>query len=176
MPKWMRVLGIVGGAVFGVWFIVGLINAPSPAPSIQQQTIADVQKHVNDFHDAQAAITASTITVSTSDFDSMFDALEAPPAIDEPPLPAEAIAPEAAEPVMIEKATPQGNRSYSTTLGRVYQDATPEIRQEMAKIDHGYDHPDPHDCFVNHCLSPHKDFTVTADFDSGGKQTAHIHY
>jgi hypothetical protein len=176
-PYW-KALKIGIGVAFGGWFVIGMINTPSVTiPSIQQQTISDIQKHVNDFHEAN-----ESITLSTSEFENMFDAIEAPAPVDEPPLPAAALAPAVAaieaEPVTIEMATPQGTRQITSTVGRVYRNATPEVREQMEapKIDHGYDHPDPNDCFVKHCLTSHKDFSVTADFDTGGKQTAHLRY
>jgi len=178
MPKWMRVLSIVGGVAFGAWFIIGLATHDSVTiPSIQQQQIEAAKHTAETTH-----LALDSVTVSTSDFENMFDSLEAPAPVDEPPLPAAAIAPAVAaveaESVTIEMETPQGTRNFTSTVGRVYRTATPEVREQMEapKIDHGYDHPDPHDCTVIHCLTSHKDFTVTADFDSGGKQTAHLRY
>jgi hypothetical protein len=75
------------------------------------------------------------------------------------PAPVAAIA---AEPVAVEITTPdEGTHVEVQTLGQVYQAAPPsarrQIEQEAPKIDHGYDHPDPHSCVATDCLDQHRD-------------------
>jgi hypothetical protein len=89
------------------------------------------------------------------------------------PLPV-AVEEEADEPVEVEVTNSSGTQTYATTLGQVYK-AIPESRNEIeqqAKIDHGYDHPDPRSCVSTDCLSQHsnqrplKQYTVDSEVGS----------
>jgi hypothetical protein len=171
-----RVLQIAGGLIVGGWFVIGLAtNNSRPAPSLQQQQIEDIRKHADDLHQ----ILLQETTVTTGQFDLMVAPAPMP---DEPPLPQAAVPPALAaieaQPVDIEVVTPEGARTVETTVGQLYRSAPPQVRQQMEapKIDHGYDHDDPNGCFRRHCLSPHKDLDITADFDRGGVQHAKIRY
>jgi hypothetical protein len=85
-----------------------------------------------------------------------------------------AVEEEADEPVEVEVTNSSGTQTYATTLGQVYK-AIPESRNEIeqqAKIDHGYDHPDPRSCVSTDCLNQHsnqrplKQYTVDSEVGS----------
>jgi hypothetical protein len=169
----------VAGWLAFAGIMLTLIFSPSvpTAPSLQDQEWNAAQSNAN--------ITSRALeqmTVTTHELTSMLSNLGPAPTPSEPPTPLAAvpagIQATEAEPLTVEVTTPTGNRQITTTVRQFYQAAPPSVRQEMEapKIDHGYNHEDPNDCAHRHCLTPHKDFTISADFDSGGVQRVHVHY
>lgn len=169
----------VAGWVAIAGFVLAIIFSPSTptAPSLQDQEWNSIASNANI---TTRALEQSTVTAH--EFTSMFSNLGPAPTTSEPPTPLAAVPAEIqaieAEPLTIEVTTPTETQQITTTVRQFYRAAPPSVRQEMEapKIDHGYDHEDPNDCAHRHCLTPHKDFTISADFDSGGVQRAHVHY
>lgn len=133
----------------------------------------------------------NTITISPEQMNIMIGGLmveSAPTPTPEVTAPAAAamppaIAAVAAEPITVEVTTMGGQRheEKQSTVGQVYLQSPVPVRHMMEqrdppKIDHGYDHEDPNDCFHRHCLGGgfHKDFTVNA-VDGNGVNFGSIH-
>jgi hypothetical protein len=176
---WGKGVGIVLLWLGGFALLIRLDSGPSSSiPSIQQQTVNDIQQQMNQPSQIQST------TLISNQFNSMIKGIQSAPSypssssIEATPAIPDAIAAVEAEPVTVELETPDGTQQIKTTVREFYKAAPAEVRQEMEapKMDHGYDHEDPNDCSHRHCLTPHKDFTISADFDSGGVQHAHVHY
>jgi hypothetical protein len=177
---WLKAVGFVTMGTFIFVVFVKLNDgggSSSVAPSIQQQIINDIPRQAEVTHQA-----LQETTITSTEFTNMMNELEAPApaqALDPVapqavPAPAEVASVED-EPVTVET----GTRTINTTVGHLYHAATAQLREQMEapKIDHDYDrHDSSHDCSVIHCLTPHKDFTISADFDTGGVVHAHIRY
>ena len=173
---WSKVLGTIMGVglLFACFLRIVGTNGSTNAPSLEDQEWNSAVSNAN--------ITTRWLeqtTVTANEFTSMLSNLGPAPTPSEPPTPLAAVPAEIqateAEPVTVEVDTPTGTQQITTTVRQFYQAAPPSVRQEMEapKIDRG---EDPNDCFHRHCLTPHKDFTISADFDSGGVQRVHVHY
>jgi hypothetical protein len=177
---WGKAAGMVLLWLGGFALLIRLDGGGSSGsvPSIQTQTVNSIQQQMNQPSQIQST------TLITNQFNSMIKGIQSAPSlpssssIEATPAIPDALAAVEAEPVTVELETPDGTQQIKTTVREFYKAAPAEVRQEMEapKVDHGYDHEDPNDCSHRHCLTPHKDFTISADFDSGGVQHAHVHY
>jgi hypothetical protein len=193
---WLKFVGVVTAIFTGAIFVA---STQRPGISPEQQAARATIRQAEDTRRQIAALDA--IVLDMNDWNIMMGGLEvpsaptpvepsAPPAAMAAPLPP-IIAAAAAEPMTVDVTTANGSRrEFTTTVENVYRQAPAPVRRIMTKseppppIEHGYDHPDPNDCFVRHCLGGgtsnaggfHKDFTVNA-VDGNGNLfgSAHIH-
>ncbi|HEX5182003.1 MAG TPA: hypothetical protein VFW19_02505 [Allosphingosinicella sp.] len=203
---WLTFVGVVTAIFTGAIFVA---STQRPAVSPETQAARTVVRDAEDTRRQIAALDA--VTLGMDDWNIMMGGLEAPSAptpaetsappvaaaAPPPPIPAMAaelpriIAAAAAEPMQVDVVTANGSRrEFTTTVGNLYRQAPDQVRRIMTKseapppIEHGYDQPDPNDCFVRHCLGGgtsnaggfHRDFTVNA-VDGNGNMfgSAHIH-
>lgn len=143
-PMWLKVLGKIA---FGGVVLVGLnmsINTPT-RNDIQMRNQLDQIRQLTEtpkllISEDQFSIMAGGLMVQDAPFSSV-------------QMPA-AVAAVADKPVEVELATPSGTRTFTSTVGRVYQNV-PEAARPA--IEHGYDQP----------AQQHKDITVTSPVGSG---------
>jgi hypothetical protein len=192
--RWLKFVGVVTAIFTGAIFFA---STQTPSISPEQQAARDVIRHAEETKRQIEYL--NQIMLSEDDWNIMMGGLEvqSPTPVNTPAaVPAEAaplppiIAAAAAEPMTVEVTTPNGTREFTTTVENVYRQAPDRVRQVMTqappppKIDHGYDHENPNDCYHTHCLGGdiskaggfHKDFTVTA-VDGNGNTfgSARIH-
>lgn len=119
------------------------------------------------------------VMIDQGDFNAMVNGLfvqSAPTPTPDTPAPvAAAMPPEiAAEPATMQLTTNSGETTeVTTTVGQVYTLAPPTIRRVIERPDPPpapVHEPgiteDPNSCFVRHCLTSHKTFTVDSGFAS----------
>jgi hypothetical protein len=184
---WLKFVGVVTAIFPGAIFFASTHAGPSAETKAALETIRRSEVEVEQVNQL------SNIVLSMDDWNIMMGGIE----VQSVPTPTEAPAPlplviaaAAAEPLKVEVTTPAGTREFTTTVEKVYRESPSRVQQQMIqqppppKIDHDYDHPDPNDCFVRHCLGGdlskaggfHTNINVTAvDGNGNSFGSAHIH-